>query len=61
MFVNTETSYFMQDVEFDAYAFSLAVMKYKYHDTSDLYVPSLYGEDFYNVVNKWVDVFTNKI
>ena len=48
--------YFKQDVEVDAYAFALAVMKYKYGNI-DLYVPDVYGNDFYEIVNWWIDHF----
>lgn len=51
------TKYFEQDSEFDAYAFAYAVMKYKYINVGDLYVPRCYGNDFYNVVEDWLRYF----
>lgn len=51
--------YFNQDSEMDAYAYSYAVMKYKYK-TVDLYVPPVYGDEFYNIVNMWIDLFTSE-
>lgn len=53
---NENPDYFYQDSEMDAYAFSYAVMKYKYHKV-DLYIPPVYGSDFYDIVNEWIDVF----
>lgn len=49
--------YFFQDCEMDAYAFSYAVMKYKYGDASELYLPNAYESDFHKLVDEWVDVF----
>lgn len=54
---NENKAYFLQDCEMDAYAFSYAVMKYKYGDVSELYVPNVYGNDFYKVVDDWVKAF----
>lgn len=51
------SGYFNQDSEFDAYLFSYAVMKYKYGDLPDLYVPSCYGREFNEGVDKWIDAF----
>lgn len=56
---NENLDYFKQDIEMDAYAFSLAVMKYKYNDVSNLFIPSLYGSEFNDIVNKWIEMFTN--
>lgn len=53
---NINNDYFKQDIEMDAYAFSYAVMKYKYGDI-DLYVPEIYSEDFYEIVNWWINHF----
>lgn len=49
---NENPKYFLQDSEMDAYAFSYSVMKYKYKNTSNLYVPPVYGNDFYDI-NYW--------
>ena len=49
--------YFMQDSEMDAYAFSLSVMKYKYGDI-DLYVPKVYKEEFFAIIDEWIEAFT---
>ena len=51
--------YFSQDIEIDAYAYSYAVMIYKY-GTVDLYVPPAYGSDFYETVDEWIDTFKNE-
>lgn len=52
--------YFYQDSEMDAYAFSYAVMKYKYEDILQLYVPTVYGVDFYNLVDEWIQYFNDE-
>lgn len=58
---NEDEGYFKQDIEIDAYAFSLAVMKYKYGDkVSHLYVPKQFGEDFWKIVTNWIDYFTEE-
>ena len=49
--------YFKQDMEFDAYAFSYAVMKYKYGEISYLYKPNAYGEEFDKTVEDWCKTF----
>lgn len=54
---NENPNYFKQDLEMDAYAFSLAVMKYKYGDVSNLFIPSSYGSEFNDIVNKWIELF----
>lgn len=56
---NENPEYFKQDSEFDAYAFSYALMKYKYNDVSKLYVPKYYGKEFYDVVDYWLNIFKN--
>ncbi len=53
---NENSNYFLQDLEMDAYAFSYAVMKYKYGDLN-LYVPPIYGDEFNNIVNDWIASF----
>lgn len=53
---NINESYFKQDIEMDAYAFSLAIMKYKYGEV-DLYIPECYGQDFYELVDWWINHF----
>lgn len=53
---NENPNYFLQDLEMDAYAFSYAVMKYKYGDLN-LYVPPKYGDEFNNIVNDWIASF----
>lgn len=55
---NENPKYFEQYSELDAYAFSYALMKYKYKDV-DLYVPKCYGEEFYNIVNEFLEQFKN--
>ena len=32
-------------------------MKYKYKDISDLYVPYIYGDEFKEIINSWLDAF----
>lgn len=54
---NENPEYFKQDSEFDAYAFSYALMKYKYKNVSKLYVPNYYGKEFYETVDYWIDIF----
>ena len=54
---NENSGYFLQDLEMDAYAFSYAVMKYKYGNVSDLYVPNVYKDEFYELVDSWIDSF----
>ena len=56
---NENDGYFKQDIEIDAYAFSLAVMKYKYDEKliRHLYVPHQFGDAFWNIVNDWIRYF----
>ena len=56
---NENDGYFKQDIEIDAYAFSLAVMKYKYDEKliRHLYVPHQFGDPFWNIVNDWIRYF----
>lgn len=56
---NENDGYFKQDIEIDAYAFSLAVMKYKYDEKliRHLYVPHQFGDTFWNIVNDWIRYF----
>ena len=49
--------YFEQDSEMDAYAFSLAVMKYKYKNVEGLYVPPCYDKEFYKIVEEFIQSF----
>lgn len=55
---NENPKYFDQDSELDAYAFSYALMKYKYKDV-DLYVPKYYDNEFYSIVEDWLKYFKN--
>lgn len=57
---NEREEYFSQDLEMDAYAFSYAVMKYKYDDVSMLYVPEVFGDDFYEIVESWLNTFSDE-
>ena len=52
-------NYFKQDIEIDAYAFSLAVMKYKYteEEIKQLYVPTQFKDNFWDIVNDWINYF----
>ena len=56
---NENEGYFKQDIEIDAYAFSLAVMKYKYDEKliQHLYVPHQFGDAFWSIVNDWIRYF----
>ena len=56
---NENDGYFKQDIEIDAYAFSLAVMKYKYDEKliQHLYVPHQFGDAFLSIVNDWIRYF----
>lgn len=42
--------YYKQDLEFDAFAFAYAVMKYKYGEVPDISIPKAYGKEFLQVV-----------
>lgn len=52
--------YFNQDMEFDAYAFAYAVMKYKYGEISYLYKPTAYGNEFDETVEDWCKAFKSE-
>lgn len=55
------TGYFSQDMEMDAYAYSYAVMKYKYGEVEYLYIPQTYQNDeFDEIVNEWQVAFKNE-
>lgn len=49
--------YFKQDMEFDAYAFAYAVIKYKYGRIPYIYKPAKYGEEFDKTVENWCQTF----
>lgn len=53
-------AYFYQDCEMDAYAFSYAVMKYKYGEVPELYLPNVYEDEFYKIVDEWMDAFRSE-
>ena len=48
--------YALQDIEKDAYAFSYAVMKYKYGEVN-VYIPEIYGKEFNDIVDEWLTTF----
>jgi len=54
-------NYFKQDSELDAYAFSYALMKYKYgpNKIKDLYIPEVYKTDreYNDIVNDFIAFF----
>lgn len=54
---NENKGYFLQDIEMDAFAFSYAVMKYKYKNIDYLYVPPLYEKEFEEMVDEWLTCF----
>ena len=49
--------YYKQDLEFDAFAFAYAVMKYKYGNIPYISVPKAYGDEFSQVVEDWCKTF----
>lgn len=54
---NLNAAYFCQDSEIDAYAFSYAVMKYKYGNVEFLYKPEANLDLFYEIVDDWNEAF----
>lgn len=55
---NENEEYFKQDIEFDAYAYSFSVMKYKYGlSKNDLFVPKSYGEEFDKIVDGFINEY----
>ena len=53
--------YFRQDMELDAFAYSYAVMKYKYGTIPYLYIPRAYQNDYFDaIVNDWMNVFSEE-
>ncbi len=57
---NLNKSYFKQDCELDAYAFSYAVMKYKYKNCEHLYIPEIDKEEFDSIVSEWINTFKSE-
>ena len=57
---NENKGYFLQDIEMDAFAFSYAVMKYKYKNVDYLYVPPIYGKEFEEIADEWIDCFSKE-
>ena len=54
-------AYFQQDIEFDAYVFAYAVLKYKYQNLPDyIFRPKAYGQEFDDLVDKWCKTFENE-
>lgn len=53
-------AYFFQAIELDAFVFSYAVMKHKYKDVKNLFVPKIYDQTFYDVVDKLVNYYNKK-
>ena len=54
-------AYFQQDIEFDAYVFAYAVLKYKYKNLPDyIFRPKAYGQEFDDLVDKWCKTFENE-
>lgn len=55
---NEIAGYFQQDMEMDAFAYSFAVMKYKYKEIPYLFIPKAYeNDDFYDIVEEWIKTF----
>lgn len=58
---NENAEYFAQDMELDAFAYSYAVMKYKYGEVEYLYIPKVYrNEEFDKIVAKWQETFKDE-
>ena len=43
--------------EYDAYAFAYAVMKYRYENEFDPFIPEPYKRPFLIQVKRWMDLF----
>ena len=58
---NKNSEYFQQNIEFDAYTFAYAVLKYKYKNLPD-YInrPQVYGKEFDDSVEQWCKNFENE-
>ena len=57
--VNAE--YFNQDMELDAFAYSYAVMKYKYGTIPYLYIPRVYQNSIFDaIVSDWINAFAEE-
>lgn len=58
---NENAEYFAQDMELDAFAYSYAVMKFKYGEVEYLYIPKAYrNEEFDKIVAKWQETFKDE-
>ncbi len=58
---NTVKEYYDQDLEFDAFTFSYAVMKFKYNELpSYIEVPKYYVGKYEPLVDEWIKVFHKK-
>ena len=58
---NENSGYFAQDMEMDAFAYSYAVMKYKYGEVEYIYVPKAYrNKEFEEIVEEWIETFKNE-
>lgn len=58
---NENVEYFAQDMELDAFAYSYAVMKFKYGEVEYLYIPKAYrNEEFDKIVAKWQETFKDE-
>lgn len=58
---NENAKYFLQDIEMDAFAYSYAIMRYKYGEVEYLYVPNEYKNDaFDKIVAEWQETFKNE-
>ncbi len=53
-------NYFNQNMEFDAFAFAFAIMKYKYGEIPYIQKPLRYGEEFYKTVESWCQTFQSE-
>ena len=58
---NENILYYKQDMEMDAFAYSYAVMLYKYGKINYLEIPKVYqNEEFESIVNSWLNVFKSE-
>ena len=58
---SNSTSYFQQNMEFDAFVYAHSVLKYKYKKLPDYITrPNAYGQEFDDAVNNWCETFKNE-
>lgn len=57
---NENPDYYKQDLEFDAFAFAFAVIKYKYGKIPYIEKPTCYGDEFDKTVDEWCKTFQSE-